>query len=587
MNRLPSPEVALSEEALARLINILHETVDQIEHLTAGEVDSVTDRQGRTLLLGRAQAQLRHSEEVKEAAVLDALSAQIALIDVSGKLISVNKLWKQSEDVNGLVRGGHGIGTNYLQICDDADVVKFKGAPIAATGIRSVLRGDVKDFTFEYECGFSQVNSVFVLTVTPLGGNPPRGAVLMHTDISAPKLAQQYLDEFTRKTAQRERLLSTTLSSLVDCAFVFDRSARFLYANQSLLSLWGLALDQVVGKSFTELGYPDDLTRIMETQIQNVFENRESIKAETPYVSPTGESGVFEYIFSPGPIVDGEVEFVAGSTRNVTERIRSNEILRASELSVRRLNRVHSVLSEINALIVRVQNRNILFEEACRIAVEQGGFSLAVVSTFDHLTAEPTSAASSSNDEKFAVVIQALLGAEKALQSMVETAIEQKGTLVCNNTQLDHNWFVNQTLAAADILSIAVFPLIVSSTMVGAFALCSNEIDFFHADEVKLLTELTADISFATDYLVKQDRLHHLAYFDSLTGLANRSLFLERLDRHLQNASLSRKRVAVAIIDLERFKNLNDNLGQQFGNLLLQKVADWLTKNLGGAEFLA
>ena len=80
-------------EVLA-LIETLHEVGQRLEELTAGEVDTVTNRDGRTVLLRRAQEHLRHNEAAKQAAILNALPAHIALLDSQGIIISVNEAWR-------------------------------------------------------------------------------------------------------------------------------------------------------------------------------------------------------------------------------------------------------------------------------------------------------------------------------------------------------------------------------------------------------------------------------------------------------------------------------------------------------------
>ncbi|HTD28381.1 MAG TPA: EAL domain-containing protein, partial [Xanthomonadaceae bacterium] len=82
-------------------------------------------------------------------------------------------------------------------------------------------------------------------------------------------------------------------------------------------------------------------------------------------------------------------------------------------------------------------------------------------------------------------------------------------------------------------------------------------------------------------------KLDYLAYYDALTGLANRSLFLERVAQHLREAQADGHRLALFLIDLERFKNINDSLGQLAGDDLLKQVAQWLERNVGDASMLA
>jgi len=84
-----------------------------------------------------------------------------------------------------------------------------------------------------------------------------------------------------------------------------------------------------------------------------------------------------------------------------------------------------------------------------------------------------------------------------------------------------------------------------------------------------------------------QERLDYLYYYDVVTGLANRSLFLERVAQHMRAGASSGHKLAVGLVDLERFKNINDSLGQSAGDALLRQVAEWLTLNLGDASLLA
>jgi len=127
---------------------------------------------------------------------------------------------------------------------------------------------------------------------------------------------------------QRADTFDTTLSAIADFAYSFDREGRFLYVNKALLDLWGMKLEQAVGKNFFELNYPEALAERLQRQIQDVFEHKKSVRDETPYVSPLGAIGHYEYIFSPvfGP--DGSVIVVAGSTREISTRKRLERELR-------------------------------------------------------------------------------------------------------------------------------------------------------------------------------------------------------------------------------------------------------------------
>src|SRR6187402_1876268 len=106
-------------------------------------------------------------------------------------------------------------------------------------------------------------------------------------------------------TERRERMLSTTLASIHDFAYVFDHDGRFLYANQPLLDLWGITLEAAVGKNFLGLGYAPELANHLQQQVQAVFDSHTSVTDETAYVSPAGLQDHYEYIFSPAFAADG------------------------------------------------------------------------------------------------------------------------------------------------------------------------------------------------------------------------------------------------------------------------------------------
>ena len=103
---------------------------------------------------------------------------------------------------------------------------------------------------------------------------------------------------------------------------------------------------------------------------------------------------------------------------------------------------------------------------------------------------------------------------------------------------------------------------------------------------------ISADIS---DVKQSQERLEHLAHYDQLTGLSNRLLFKDRLQQALRHADRHQQQVAVCVIDLDRFKEINDSLGHSAGDALLVQVAALLSDNvrssdtvcrMGGDEFI-
>lgn len=141
-----------------------------------------------------------------------------------------------------------------------------------------------------------------------------------NTDISDHKVGESKTPECGQRREQESRIPEMLLSSMVDYAYALDREGRFLYVNQPLLNLWGLKLEDTVGKNFFDLQYPRELAARLQEQIQKVFATGQRITDETQYTSPSGVVGFYEYILSPIFGSEGRLELVAGATRNISAR---------------------------------------------------------------------------------------------------------------------------------------------------------------------------------------------------------------------------------------------------------------------------
>ncbi len=278
------------------------------------------------------------------------------------------------------------------------------------------------------------------------------------------------------------------------------------------------------------------------------------------------------------------IEIAVGSIRRkdgyfFNAFIRDISRRKEQEERIARLTRLYAVLSGINALIVRVRDRQQLFEEACHIAVEDGQFAAAWVGLYDPDAKSITPVASHGpikallDDRVFS------LSESQAPEGMgtLGLAIRDKKLTVCNDIAASpKTGIVRSGVVALGYGSVVSLPLVVNEAVAAVLILYAQRADFFDEAEMRLLREMAGDISFALEHIAKEERLNYLALYDVLTGLPNRTLFSDRLAQQVQAAKQSGMDVALLLVDVARFRHLNDAMGRDAGDVLLKLVAERL-----------
>jgi diguanylate cyclase (GGDEF)-like protein/PAS domain S-box-containing protein len=377
-----------------------------------------------------------------------------------------------------------------------------------------------------------------------------------------------------------EQRFGEVLRNLDLATIVFDREARITFCNDYLLKLTGWRLEEVIGRNvfevFLRFERVDSQTRLATL----LAATSDKWRQENVIYTRAGERRHMRWNSLMLRSATGDVIGMATVGEDITEG-------RQAEARIAYLNRMYAFLSGINSLIVRVRDRADLFRDACRIATTQGGFPLAMMGVVDRSTMKIVTVAVEGKDPRVVDAIKAIVSvSDGSVNAMVEEAVRTKSPSIANDSQNDPRVAFRAKHAELGCGSMIVLPLIVADEVACVLALYAAEKQFFHEEEMKLLTELAGDIGFAIDHIETQERFDYLAYYDALTGLANRNLFLDRLAQHMRSAVASGQQLGLFLIDLERFKNINDTLGQAAGDALLRQVADWLKQAVGDADLL-
>jgi signal transduction histidine kinase/CheY-like chemotaxis protein len=229
---------------------------------------------------------------------------------------------------------------------------------------------------------------------------------------------------------------------------------------------------------------------------------------------------------------------------------RHEEQRRQAEKHVRQLNRVYSVLSDINQTIVREKDSQAMLAAACRIAVDKGQFLMAWIGTADSETHALRPIASSGEVGDYLDRLQLdFLDPARSAGPSVQCFLSGKH-VICNALEEDPRFAPwRDDALRMGYRSHASFPLKVDAQVAGIFNFYSSELAFFDEDEIRLLDELAMDIGFALEVnrreedrrKAEEELRWRTAFFEAQVDSASDGvLVVDRQDRKiLQNQRMN------------------------------------------------
>jgi len=415
------------------------------------------------------------------------------------------------------------------------------------------------------------VRGMFVFPVTA-AGKPVGVLAFFSREIRAPderllaatRVIGSQVGQFLMRMEGEESLqrFRAAMDAAADGIYLVDRERmRLIDINQTAARMLQRPRDEILALGLEAVASTsrEELERIYD----DVIARGEAEPVESLRTRPDGTQVWVEYRRRARRTREGWM--IVTVARDITKQKRQ-----ARKLA--RLRRIRDVLGEINGTIVRVRERKELLEAACRIAVEQGGFRLAWAGQIDPQNAElrPLAWAGDATDELFQG-----MRAHLPVGLGVTGQVMKSGALAfCNDVtaEPDSGGPMRTEILRRGCRSIISLPLAVEGSIWGALTFAAAEANVFTDDEIRLLSELSADVAFALEHLAKQERLNYLAYYDSLTDLPNRALLKDRLTHQIRAASRGNQRIALAFLDLERLRVVNESLGREMADRLLKAV---------------
>lgn len=366
--------------------------------------------------------------------------------------------------------------------------------------------------------------------------------------------------------AEAKSRLDSILQSITDAVWsILPPPQRGIYANPAVERIWGRP------PSWFEDGETWITAVVAEDQPRVASAWRRMIAEGAPFDAEFRihhGDGSLRWLHTRARRIhaqDGAVERIDCLSSDVTLRKRH-------EARIARLSRIRAMLSGITSLIVRERNREKLFDTACRIAVEQAGFRLAWIGMLDSDNDRLVPQARRGDDTGYLDAIGIMKRRIAGHPGVAALAIRSRRPVISNDLAADERIIDRGQALSRGYRAAAALPLLVEGTAAGVMVLYAGERGFFDDEETKLLEELAGDIAFALDHIAKTERLDYLAYYDGLTGLPNRKLYFDRLERMLASRS-GNDGAAAVVLDVQNFHAINDALGTPVGDAVLQQLA--------------
>ncbi|MBA4317616.1 MAG: hypothetical protein C0412_04370 [Flavobacterium sp.] len=259
---------------------------------------------------------------------------------------------------------------------------------------------------------------------------------------------------------------------------------------------------EIIGKPVLQFVHPDSLDSIIKRMEEVVLDNNSSETVEEKFIDLNGKP------------IDVEIKAIPTFFEHkpaVQVIIHDISRRKQSTFELNKINRVYSLISQINNLILRSKNREELLQEICRIAVTYGKFRMSWIGMLDDDSKNVNTAAFYgvedgyfSNDNKISILD------EPSGQGPTGTAMREGRTIICNNIATDfmmERWRERAKLRGYRS-SIAI-PIVVLDKIIGSFNLYSEDTNSFSSEEeVELLEKITQNIAFTLESIIfEEDRI--------------------------------------------------------------------------------
>ena len=369
--------------------------------------------------------------------------------------------------------------------------------------------------------------------------------------------------------------LTEYIDLLLDAICVVDQEGRYVYVSASFERIFGYAPDEVIGRRMIELVHPADRQLTLQTA-NGIMSGDPQYHFENRYVRKDGE--VVHIMWSARWSEDHRLRIAVA--RDITRRKRAEAM--------------QTALYAISEATHAAEDLSTLFHQIHRIIGEllpASNFSIALYDDNSDQVTFPYHV-----DEHMAAPAPHKLDSDTLCAKVIRSG---QALLLGPNDDAGLPEDSSRRLrsgAGHGSRSWLGIPLESQNRIIGALVVQSNASNAHYTrDDQELLQFVSDHIAAAIERKQMMAGLQHMALYDRLTQLPNRALFHDRMQLALARVRRDHARLSLLYLDLDKFKEVNDNFGHGTGDLLLQQVARRLEQcvragdtvaRFGGDEFV-
>ena len=345
-----------------------------------------------------------------------------------------------------------------------------------------------------------------------------------------------------------EEILHSLIDSLEEGIIVVDEDLRIVNCNKTF-SRW-------IGKS------KENIIKKPLSKFFNIF-SLEGLKKDSLYISIAKD----KYI----PI-KAKVEIIKIDNKTFYRIITQNlQEIEKIQKKLKSILRIYKVLNLINEEIIRVQNIEDLYKFVCEILVKEGIFDFVYIGEIENDEIVVKYSYGNSAYEKFLKNKHLKIKSIKDFRNVVATRDYFENEKFNDNSYEKLYEYKITFPIFKDEYSIATLinHLEIKALLVGYF---KNKKDF-DPQFISILKQITHDIGYAIVMLKNKENIKYLAYYDVITNLPNRRYFFEQLDSVLKMLHEKNQTGFLILIDINKFKKINESLGFYAGDLILLRIS--------------